>query len=592
MKRVYIAAFILRACVLALSVLTACHAYGDVEPATKKLLRPSRSKLLDDLDAPSLGLRPMTKRNDVLVLIDLKPEWLDILARTPASSDPKRLAVTLDRAFRSLPGTEFTFAHEGAFDAADGTRDNRRTFKALYAQTVPVGRVLESLRQAGFRPAVVLRMREGATIGDGNMPTATWGTYTYWNTSGALPRWSVTAVGRLSWFSLVVLGCLVALLITSFQVCAQCIREVTNRRKGVPAQWTASAGLRGRRKTLELLALTSVVFTFLNLGDVHSVNALFALPGMIVLFPAIGCSFVAGMLERFAVGDKEQHPGADLPKRELTREESAAANLSCAVALGFVVPMLGCTVAMFRFPRSGAAPVLMGVVLALGAALLPVVVRLGRRMHRDTASEARAAALERVKPRLDVMASRMGVHVTELSVAELAGERLKPWTNAWVRSGNRLRITLAAVEGSSDAELDALLAHECAHLKAGHCRFWQAVRRWKWAVYVPVLSLGPIATARWGPAAGFFAAAAGCALMVPPMWMAVCFVSRRFESQADRMALEETRDAGSLASLLERAERTSPYSAGAHGGLFATHPPTEKRIEALRRQERSLGLAD
>ncbi len=159
------------------------------------------------------------------------------------------------------------------------------------------------------------------------------------------------------------------------------------------------------------------------------------------------------------------------------------------------------------------------------------------------------------------------------------------------------------LETLSDAELEAVIAHELAHLSNGDQRLmtWMLVPLVASEEFYEMFREEDEFDPRDLPwlAVG--------RLLVGSSALGVGLFSRGREFAADRAAVAATGDPGALASALERLDGATPERPPADlrkharsvdamsvlpaldperdggGGLFATHPATERRLERLRR---------
>jgi Zn-dependent protease with chaperone function len=573
-------------------LLLPCAGLADVAPARRELLKPSRSKLLDNLDYLNIGLKQVTKPRQVIVYLDLTPGWLDLLARTPRGSGAKELANVLDRTLAGAPETRFCYSSEGAYDVVDGTRNNQTTIRTAYKQEVPVGRVVEALRQAGYDPQVVLRKRLGAEPIEASFPTEGAGNHRYWNLSKAPIGFRAVAEGTVSLPRLAVLPILLWLLVSSMVVCWSATKQIVSRWMRRPFEPERFARWQNAwRRSFEVSVLIVAGAGALPVAA-DAVNPLRVTFVLRIMAAALGFALAAYLLDK-AVCPKEAQkdglPADEVPK--LPPQQNAAFNKAFGMAGLLVgVPLLLSMGALVWTQGQVAAPWLVGLVLVLIAGFFPVVFKLLSHYWPKEADATPPAVLDRVQMRLKGLAKHMGVIVTDVSVAPALSGRLQAWTNAWVNREGKIRLSAAAAEGLSDNELDALLAHECAHIRANHWRFWSVVGWIRWPVYLAVIAIGPWCTTKWGVFAGFAGPAVGLCVLVVPMWAIACAFSRRLEAQADRLALNATRDLTSLESTLTKANASMPFTNDWFTFLMSTHPALPRRLFLLQKHARAIGL--
>ena len=233
-----------------------------------------------------------------------------------------------------------------------------------------------------------------------------------------------------------------------------------------------------------------------------------------------------------------------------------------------------------------AAPAL--VALA-GAYVLaqPLVVQPLFNRFEPLPDRALAAEVER-------LGVRIGVEVETVQVADAS--RRTTAANAYVAGiGPTRRVVFwdTILDGRfSDRELASVAAHELAHVERRH--LWKGVA-WFALLAVPGLALVALVTERWGglrdPALvplGLLVALA-VFLLTLPLQNAV---SRRYEAEADWIALRATADPDAAIALDRRLTVTSlgdPDPPAWAKAVLSTHPPALERIamaEAFRAYDR------
>lgn len=233
---------------------------------------------------------------------------------------------------------------------------------------------------------------------------------------------------------------------------------------------------------------------------------------------------------------------------------------------------------------AGPALAVVGVVFALAQ---PVVYDPLFTNTRPLPDKRLAAEVER-------LGDRIGVHVSTVQVSDASRRTTVP--NAMtVGIGPTRRVVFddTILDGRfGDAELESVAAHELAHVKRHHV--WKGVA-WFALFLVPGLALVAWATERRGglrdPALVPLALLLTFAFTLAIMPLANA-VSRRYEAEADWIALTATRDPDAAVGLERRlaiASRGDPDPPGWVRIAFGTHPTTMQRIamaEAYRARSR------
>jgi STE24 endopeptidase len=261
---------------------------------------------------------------------------------------------------------------------------------------------------------------------------------------------------------------------------------------------------------------------------------------------------------------------------------AAAIGVGCLIAASLVVLWL------LRLSPDHwwiAAAALAAIAFALLARLAPVALL-------PLFSDVRPLANEGLRRRLLALTEQAGIPAID-AVEWRLGHRTKKANAALVGLGRRRRILISdtLLDGHSDEEVEAVLAHEIAHHVYGD--IWSAL-----AFQTVLVALGCYLADRvltsWGGALGLDGKADVAALpllvlaggVVSTLLMpAAHALSRAHERRADRYALETTKNAAAFISAMRRLaarnlaeERPSRLVEV----LFHTHPSTAARIEAAR----------
>ena len=280
--------------------------------------------------------------------------------------------------------------------------------------------------------------------------------------------------------------------------------------------------------------------------------------GPLLLFPfamlPLACAVVATAL--VAHGITARTRGGDVTLRESLRQ---AAWLLVMIGAG-LAGLLGLQ-ACFGFGAIGPGLACVAAGLAgAAAAQARWAASLGLAPHAVTHGPLR--------DRLFALAAKAGVTLQQLYVLPMRRHRM---ANAFAVQGGVVLLSDWLLENLERREVDAVLAHELAHIRLRHPR--------KLAI---AAAAGVVAGAALVVVAGFATSiVAGVVLSL----LVARFVSRRCEFEADALAVRLTGDAEALVTALVRIGRLNHvpvhWGRAAESGL--THPSTLRRIEALAR---------
>ncbi|MEO0455583.1 MAG: M48 family metalloprotease [Cyanobacteria bacterium P01_A01_bin.114] len=239
--------------------------------------------------------------------------------------------------------------------------------------------------------------------------------------------------------------------------------------------------------------------------------------------------------------------------------------------LALLLPLL-CFVFGFQALASGQMQ-RMGVLL-LGAIASRLIFGPLAQKLRDMTPHAITTG--ELRDRIFALAQPAGVSLNQVYVLPMRRSRM---LNAFAVSGGNVMLTDYLIKHLNKAEVDAVMAHEIAHLHYGHIQkkvtalvllsvvalvillftFIFLMSGWRWWLAVPIVCfLGLSLALMYG-------------------------LSRRFEYQADAKAARLTGNAQAMISGLGKLARLNqmPLQWGFWGEIWMTHPSIRRRINAL-----------
>jgi len=191
-------------------------------------------------------------------------------------------------------------------------------------------------------------------------------------------------------------------------------------------------------------------------------------------------------------------------------------------------------------------------------------IRKGRGRNQETPfrAEQQMARLRSIMlPLLRVTDHRMALEEIKVSIVEDAT------LNAASGGSGQFYVTTGLLKRASDEQLRGVLAHEIAHDDLGHPM--------KAQVLGAGLGIGTALLEKVFPGSGTVAPIAGTLI--------AGHYSRPMELAADRHAVTLLQRAGySKATMLNSLSWLLAENGDSGGGLFASHPATSERIQALR----------
>jgi STE24 endopeptidase len=221
-----------------------------------------------------------------------------------------------------------------------------------------------------------------------------------------------------------------------------------------------------------------------------------------------------------------------------------------------------------------------GVALALAGAGLLLVYPL---VIQPLFNDFRPLPDRELAAKIEALAREEGVTVKSVEVADASRQTTAP--NAYVAGiGPTRRVVLfdTLLDGRfSQSEILSVAAHELGHVGRRH--IWKGLG-WFALIVIPCTFLVARATERWGglpnPSAVLPGLAVAFALFVLTLPLSNV-VSRRYEAEADWIALRTTEDPAAFIGLeraFVRSGLTDPTPPALYSFWFATHPSPLERI--------------
>ncbi|MBF2049347.1 MAG: M48 family metalloprotease [Elainella sp. C42_A2020_010] len=204
----------------------------------------------------------------------------------------------------------------------------------------------------------------------------------------------------------------------------------------------------------------------------------------------------------------------------------------------------------------------------LGAACLSRIL-LTEWAERTSSPTPQALTSGELRDRIFALAQRAGIPLKQIYLMPSAKAQ---GANAFAIQGNSLLLTTDLLRYLNKREIDAIVAHELAHLQYRHPQILQAI-----LVVVVVAIMISTSVAAIGGTSLLLTPVAGIVLL----WLYYAY-ARRFEYAADRQAAWLTCDPTPLITGLVKLAHLShtPLDA-AQWGVLTTHPSVQQRLASL-----------
>ncbi len=188
------------------------------------------------------------------------------------------------------------------------------------------------------------------------------------------------------------------------------------------------------------------------------------------------------------------------------------------------------------------------------------------------ASQANQAVLQaltagELRNRIFALAQPAGVQLQQVYILPSQGN-----VNAFAAQNGNIVLTDQLLQHLNKREIDAIVAHELAHLQYKHPQTLQLI--------LLIAISGTLGSSfLWGQWASLTVVPLAAILLFGVYY----FYARRFEYEADRQAIQLTQDpVAMITGLVKLAQLTrTPFDWGKYTGLFMAHPSLRQRVQAI-----------
>ena len=552
---------------LAVAVIVNCALFAPVRRASHDLMDLSLRKLLDSLADTTLPLpSQLSTGREVFLFIRAGAAVLDVRVVAKASMSPEKVAHALAQA---LEGTEFAgetieWSQGDEFIVVRLLVERGRVGRRHAQLTVPVGRLVVGLKRAGLVPHALLRLPKHVHAPALPFPKEERRFWVQYAVSNASPDFQVTTSANVTTVGIVLLLLSVAFvpMVTTLSLVLAVLIACWQR-------WTIE---RWRRLYPKLAFYLPLVALFC-----HPFIALFTLFFSLYL-RAIADVWFGTLRPSVVLASVVLVPAAPLFV------------LTNCLALGLSIPIER---KLFGRPEEK--------LLAMEKRkdlLAKIAVDISLSLVRNWRQQRQAWRQDdELEQQVKALALQFGITNPPKVMVYESPDGCE-YAFAFVFP-SAVVVSRKLLEVLTPEELRCALAHKLAHLKLRH------LSRWLPLLFpcVALFSLSPLTFAvlpmrdRWLPAVdpvwlitvGIFLAPTFALFL---LFFGTRWISRRQEFEADRMALEVTRNLDGIVSALTKLVQHSPMPYLAQVEDLSTHPALSHRIERLRQIAKELGIAD
>jgi Zn-dependent protease with chaperone function len=547
---------------LAVAVIVNCALCAPVRRASHDLMDLSLRKLLDSLADTTLPLpSQLSTGREVFLFIRAGAAVLDVRVVAKASMSPEKVAHALAQA---LEGTEFAGEtiewSQGDEFTVVRLLVERGRFGRRHAQlTVPVGRLVVGLKRAGLVPHALLRLPKHVHAPALPFPKEERRFWVQYAVSNASPDFQVTTTATVTTVGIVLL-----LLLVAF----------------VPMVTTLS------------LVLAALIACWQRL-PIERRRWLYP---KLVIYPTFAAILCHAPLAIFVISFSP-YPRTisdvwfgTLQPSTILGPTVTLALLPCLLAFWLTVPIEW---KLFGRPEEKLLAMEKRKDL-LAKMAVDIFLSLVRNWRQQRQARRQDDELEK---QVKALALQFGItNPPKVMVDESPDGREYAFAFAFPSA---VVVSRKLLEVLTPEELRCALAHELAHLKLRHLSHRLPLL----FLCVALFSLSPLTFAvlpmryRWLPAVDPVWLITVVIFLAPTFALFLLFfgtrwISRRQEFEADRMALEVTRNLDGIVSALTKLAQHSPMPYLVEVEDLSTHPALSHRIERLRQIAKELGIAD
>ena len=566
-------------------------------------------RLIDMMPTSGLGFpNGLESDNDVWISITSGAATSEIIILAHNSVMPLKIAKVLEASIQATPiaGSRIRYSQNYDFTGTWVMYSYGRIFQQRSTLTTPVGKVINSIRKAGYTPHVLLRIPRWVTCD--SLGTALYSTKNYrWYNASSVPESLVITAefelpGSFVFYAIVYITFIPLVMLISIFA-----GILTAKNHEIPI---------GKRRFLFGKILLAPVFIsmiiwmpfsfyLLRSGYISKVADLwFGTMSTTDIFPLLlPAPFLALLIlfmfrifaEKKLIGINEKSN----IKAVISSAEKALNKKILLIAIISMLFFLGLMELKNRLPYNN--PYKMPIAYAIPV-LIPLSGPLLRRIFKKKLDEAQKVSIEmsgfdpvqldadkvNITNRVEYIARNLGVRIKDITIDDSVGGR--SYAQAMAAVGNRVSVSRKTLDILSTEELDFILTHEVAHVSSGHLK-----KMMIFPFFPLLIGLGCILwRSQMTPEqkSGFsFSMMMMLIIVIPLVLFPIqLYFSKRREYYADYLALKETRNLEAAQSALIKMMKNSPLPYIHEYEDISTHPKMAKRLTALRHIAEQIGL--
>jgi Zn-dependent protease with chaperone function len=573
------------------------HGQGKIVESRDWLVGAKQHKTLDYLKT-HLGFPNTELKDQVVVKVDQGAAFYEVLIVGPVAGDARKYAAMLNQWQSEFGGhSDVEYSQENDCAAARLQGDKGRFGQIASTTELPIPSLVVGLRQLQLKSNVVIRVPKYAVGLSGQAPDLVTSNYRYYQLREGQAFHQVSVLASLPpWTPLLFWAFTAFVPVAGFLSLGSAYLIGRNERVSLERRRVIYSRL-ARFATFGSMTIHFPFAMYMMLsGNLRPIADLWfgaaSILGPIIPFLfapiilVVPFSFLSPIVEKSLFGRQPGDPSVeatqDPPKKfgfkDIGKGLTTIDYVSAGITISGFVLMFG-SIAFIPSKSPLSNPLwATGMVMTFSKSILSLFVK--------PKPQVPEAADGLVFERFRVLSQRIGTPEAKLEIDRGLGANK---FSATALTGDRIKISQAAAERLPEPELDFILAHELAHLKLNHLEIRGFIT---YGILAAILfpfffivlqnQKNPSVNTMFIiaiPALLFFVLRS----LAPTFW-------RRQEYQADRLALETTRDPDAAERALRAVQFSSELPHLHDQDLSQTHPAMHRRINAIHQTAVELGI--